>query len=317
MNQFAENINKWLEVRFAPFLKFWDGQTGNFRGSVYMAFSGIVFATMVTLVKFTGQRLPVIEILFLRQLVVLLVVSPVLVRERMACFKTDRLKLHLARVVFSAIAMTSGFTAVVYLPLAEATSISFARSLFTTVLAVFILHEIVGWRRWGATLVGFIGVLVIVRPAGENFNEYAWLALLSSFFVALIIISLRLLSQTERTSTIMIYQTVFLLLILGPLAAWDWVTPTLPEFGLILAIGLLMSVGQWSNIRAYANGEPSAIAPMEYGRLLFATLFGLFIFSEVPTIYTGIGAILIVGSTLYTVHRNAIKKSPIKPSDES
>ena len=101
-------------------------------------------------------------------------------------FRTERLGLHMTRVGLSAVAMVTGFTALVHMPLAEATSISFSRTLFTTLLAVVILHEVVGWRRWTATAIGFVGVLVVVRPSPDGLNEYAVLALISAMFVAMV-----------------------------------------------------------------------------------------------------------------------------------
>ena len=145
-------------------------------------------------------------------------------------------------------------------------------------------------------------------------NEYALMAMLSAFFVACIMVVLRLLSQTEKPTTIMAYQSVFLAIAFAPFAIYWWETPTLEEMGLLVVIGVLMSAGQWSNIQAYKAGEASAIAPFEYGRLLFATLIGIWYFGEIPTEYTLIGATVIVGSTLYTAHRNAKRKTvTVKP----
>ncbi|NQW11041.1 MAG: DMT family transporter [Alphaproteobacteria bacterium] len=295
----------------------WDALPGNVRGSIWMSISGLVFAVMVALIKHTGRTLPVIEILFIRQLFVLIYLSPAIARGFPAVFRTKRPELHAIRVGLSAVAMTAAFTALVHLPLAEATAISFSRALFTTVLAVFILRETVGWRRWSATAVGLIGVLVIVRPSPEHANEYALLGLLSAVFVAGIMIVLRLLSQTERPITIMAYQAVCLTVIMAVPAAWLWVTPTWEELLVLAVIGGVMSVGQYTNIKAFAAGEAAAVAPFEYGRLLFATVFGIWFFAEIPTIYTLIGAAIVIASTLYTMHRNAIKKQPAPagPSD--
>jgi drug/metabolite transporter (DMT)-like permease len=294
----------------------WEMLPGNLRGSVWLSCSTLILVVMASMIKHVGQHVPVIEILFIRQMLVILVLSPAILKGFPAIFRTERLKLHLLRVGLSAVAMTTGFTAIVYLPLAEVTAIGFARTLFTTVLAVFILHEIVGWRRWTATVVGLVGVLIILRPSTEGLNEYALLALLSAFFVACIMIVLRLLSQTEKPTTIMSYQAVFLTIGFAPFAIWQWVTPTVEELMLLLVIGVLMSAGQWSNIQAYKAGEASAIAPFEYGRLLFATLIGIWYFGEIPTEYTLLGAAVIVGSTLYTAHRNAKRKTaPVKNSD--
>lgn len=288
----------------------WEGLSGNVRGSIWLFAAALVFAVMGALIKFVGQRLPVVEILFLRQMFVIVVVSPAIVKGFPAVFRTERLPLHLLRVGLSAVAMTTGFTALVHLPLAEATAISFSRTLFTTLLAVIILHEIVGWRRWSATVVGFLGVVIVARPSPEGLNEYALLALLSAFFVAMIMICLRMLARTERPSTIIAYQSVCLSAILAGPAWYFWVWPSWQDLALTAVIGGVMSLAQFTNIKAYANGEAAAIAPVEYVRLLASAVLGFMVFSEVPTIYTVLGAVFIIASTLYTVRRNAMKRAP-------
>lgn len=305
----ADTLSAALRARLAPQLARWDALPANARGSAWMVLSSLVFAVMATCIKLLGQELPVVEILLFRQLFVLVVLLPGIVRGFPAVLHTTRRSLHITRSLLAFVAMTAGFTALVHLPLAEATAISFARTLFTTLLAVVFLHEVVGWRRWSATLVGFLGVLVIVRPSPEHFNEYALLALLSASFVAALQIALRTLARTERPITIMTYQNVTLSVLLAGPAAYLWVMPTWQQVAFLAVVGGLMSVVQWTMIKAYGTGDASAIAPMEYGRIVFATIAGILVFAEVPTVYTAIGAALIIGSTLYTMRRNAARKS--------
>jgi len=302
-----------FRTRLAFYRTGWDALSGNTRGSIWMLLSSLAFAIMATCIKLLGRDLPVIEILFFRQMFVILLVSPAIVRGFPAVFRSPRIPLHLARAVMAMIAMTTGFTALVHLPLAEATAISFARTLFTTLLAVLILREVVGWRRWTATLVGFLGVLIVAQPSPAQIDVYAVLGLISAGFVAGVQIVLRTLSRTDRPITIMAYQSVCLTLLLAAPTAWLWVTPSWEQVAFMAAIGVVMSAVQWTMIKAYADGEAAAIAPMEYGRLLFATVAGVLIFEEVPTVYTLIGAVVIVASTLYTVHRNAVRKQTEPP----
>ena len=311
MSPFVDTLTATLRARLAPYLERWDELPANARGSVWMVVSSLVFAVMATCIKLLGQDLPVVEILLFRQMFVLLFVSPAIFRGFPSVLRTTRRHLHFTRSLLAFVAMTAGFTALVHLPLAEATAISFARTLFTTMLAVAFLHEVVGWRRWSATLVGFVGVLVIVRPSPDNLNEYALLALLSACFVAALQIALRTLARTERPITIMTYQNVTLSVLLAGPAAYFWVTPTWQQVAALAAVGCLMSVVQWTMIKAYGAGDASAIAPMEYGRIVFATIAGILVFSEVPTVYTAVGATLIIGSTLYTMRRNAIRQKPV------
>jgi len=263
---------------------------------------------MAAFIKHVGQRIPVVEILFVRQLIVIGILMPVITQNRRTILKTDVLRYHLLRGVFGAIAMTAGFTAMVHLPLAEATAISFAKTLFMTLLAIVFLGEKVGIRRWSVTIVGFIGVLIIIRPDTDNVNVYALLALVSSMFVAAIMILLKKLARTEPSSTIMFYQSIMVTgLLVGP-AIYFWVTPTWLEVGLILVIGLLMSMMQWLMIQGLKAAEAVAVAPVEYARLLFATIIGIVVFAEIPTVWTVTGSAIIIGSTLYTIRRNAQRK---------
>lgn len=294
----------------------WNSLTGNVRGSILIIIGTFVGTLMVSCIKVLGQRIPVVEILFMRQVVLLLVIAPMMVRNFPGVFVSRHRKLHFIRVGVSSIAMITGFTAFVHLPLAEATTIGFARTLFTTVLAVLILHETVGLRRWSATALGFIGVVVVVQPGSDSFSLYALAAILSAFLVALLMIFLRTLSQVDKPITIMSYQAVFLTLILAAPALYFWVTPTWTELVLVIVAGTLMSVMQWLNIQAYKVGEAAAIAPMDYFRLFFATLIGIWFFSEIPTIWTFVGAGIILLSSAYTMHRNSIRKSAAPATPE-
>jgi len=291
----------------------WMTIPGNVRGSLIILVASMVSVVMSALIKHVGQHVPVVEILFIRQFLVLVIISPVIVRNLDTVFVTKVFHLHFTRSLFSVIAMVTGFTAVVHLPLAEVTAISFVRTLFTTVLAIFFLKEVVGIRRWSSVIIGFIGVLVIVRPDTDNINAYAMLALISALFVSGINIVMRKLSQIENPSTIMAYQSIFITLVMAVPTYFFWVTPTLEEMFFVLMIGGLMSVMQWLFIQAFKAGEAAAIAPMEYTRLIFAAFIGVIFFAEVPTLWTLSGAGIIMVSTLYTMHRNAVTKQKKMP----
>ncbi len=286
----------------------WRSMPGNIQGSLIILVTSLVSVIMTSLIKELGRSIPVFEILFLRQLLVFLVVSPLIFRDIGGTFTTKNFGYHVLRGAFSLIAMYTGFTAVLHLPLAEVTAISFVRILFTTLLAMFFLKEMIGVRRWVSVGVGFIGVLVIVRPEAGNINLYAGYAIASALFVSGISIVMRKLSQIENPSTIIAYQSVIVVLGMSGPAIYLWVTPTPYEMSLILMVGVLMSVLQWLFIQAFKVGEAAAIAPMEYSRLIFAILIGIVFFAEIPILTTMGGACIIVASTLYTMHRNALKK---------
>lgn len=285
----------------------WNGLSGNARGSLWLLAGGLAGTAMVAGVKHLGQRLPVLEILFVRQMFVFLLLTPTLARAFPGALRTSRPKLHLWRCAVSIVAMTTGFTAVVHLPLAEATAIGFSRAFFATLLAILVLGETVGARRWGATIVGFAGVLLIARPDREGLNAYALLAVLSAALVACNVIMTKRLAATERPATIMAWHAGVLSLAYAIPAWWLWVTPTWMEVAAIAGIALLMSAVQYCMISGYREAEASAAQPLDYVRLVYAAAIGFVVFGEVPTAWTWAGAALVVASALYTLRRNAAR----------
>jgi len=283
----------------------WAALPPNVQGSLWVALAVVLFTVMMTLIKLLGERLPVVEILFFRQLVMLGFIAPMLRRNFPDALRTRRPGLHAFRVLGAMVAMLAGFEALVHLPLANATAISFAKALFVTVLATLLLQEVVGPQRWAATAVGFLGVLIVVQPSAAGVNGYALLALLSAFAVAFVQISLRVLTRTERSITIMAYQAIALTVLLAPAALWWWVTPTPLEWLLLVAVGFFATLGQWCNVAGFRAGEAAAIAPMDYTRILFASAIGFVVFHETPGLATFAGAALIIAATLYTLKRNA------------
>jgi len=285
----------------------WEALSGNVRGSIIILVASLVSVLMSSLIKHVGQTIPVIEILFFRQVLVLIIISPVIFRNRTTVFKSNIYGMHFLRAVLSIFAMYTGFSALVNMPLAEVTAISFARILFTTVLAILFLSEVIGVRRWTSVMVGFVGVLVVIRPDPDNINIYALMAVVSALFVSGVQILLRKLSQIDKASTILVFHSVSVTLVMAVPAYFLWVMPSLHELIFILMIGALMSLMQWMFIQALKVGEAAAIAPMEYVRLLYAGIIGIVFFAETPTVWTLSGAAIIVASTLYTMHRNTLK----------
>lgn len=289
------------------YIQRWEALPGNARGSLIILVASLVGVLMSSLIKQVGQTIPVVEILFIRQVIVVVIISPVIFRNFGTVFKTKNYGMHSLRVGLSIVAMYTGFSAVVNMPLAEVTAISFARILFTTILAIIFLKEVIGFRRWTSILIGFVGVLVIIRPEPDNINIYALMAIVSALFVSGGKILLRKLTQLDKTSTILTLHSVCITLVLVIPAYFQWVMPNLHEMIFIVMIGSLMSVMQWLFIQALRVGEAAAIAPMEYVRLLYAGIIGFIFFAEVPTVWTLSGAAIIVASTLYTMHRNTVK----------
>jgi drug/metabolite transporter (DMT)-like permease len=181
--------------------------------------------------------------------------------------RTSQLKLHVVRGVAGSVAMMCGFYALTHLSLADATAITFTTPLFLTVLAALVLHETVRWRRWSATALGFLGVLVMLRP-GEGVLELAALvALFGAACIATVRLVIKRLAATDGALTIIVWFGRVSTTVSAVPAALVWRTPTLLELGLLVLLGCLASLTQVFMIRGYRAGEASALAPFEYVRL--------------------------------------------------
>ena len=283
---------------------------GNVRGAIFVMTAGIIFTIASGFIKEMGGEISVFQILLIRQLTMTVAVLPVIARNFPDALRTKSLKLQFVRVFFAMIAMVGSFLAIQHMPLADATALGFAKSLFMTIFAIIFLKEVAGLRRWAATIIGFGGVLIIVQPGAHGVDAYALYALGGAAGAAMVSIIIRHLSQFDRSVTILSYQAILVGITMFPLAVYYWVTPTLEQWLMMFAIGLLSVAGQFCNIAGFRAGEATAIAPMDYAKMLFAVLIGLVIFLEIPTWATIAGSALIAATSIYTIRaeRRAAKR---------
>lgn len=267
-------------------------------GSAWMLASAALFTAMLAAFKLVGAQVPVPQVLFLRQVVVLLVLLPGLARGApgsLAALRSRSPGIQVLRSVLSGAAMLAGFTAVVHLPLTETTTIAFTRVVFAVILGAILLGERVGYRRWSAAAVGFAGVVVVANPglSGE-FNPYVLLSLLAAALAGTVTVILRRLATRDAPATIMFWHSAILLALLAGPAWLTWIWPSPREWLLMAVMGLLMAATQWTSIRALQASEASALAPIEYTRLLWAALAGWMLFDHAPTSNIWAGAILVL-----------------------
>ncbi|TNE59970.1 MAG: DMT family transporter [Alphaproteobacteria bacterium] len=282
----------------------WRVLPANVQGSLWILSSAILFTAMSTMVKLLGGRLDPFVVTFFRALTGLLFVLPFMTRGVGGAFRTRRPVMHLIRGIFGTTGMMCGFYAVIFLPLATASAISFSRSLFLVPLAVIVIGEALGLRRTLATVIGFGGVLIVLRPSAEM--EFAALiATLGAAAVAGAAICVKLLSRTESPQTLLFYSSVIGLTATSIPAYLSWTWPTPMEFFGLIAMGAFGVSAQTCFIKAYSVGEVGALAPLDYTRLLFAAMVGYFLFGNMPDLWTWIGAFVIVGSSLYITMREA------------
>ena len=198
-----------------------------------------------------------------------------------------------------------------FLPIAEASATGFVAPLLVTALSIVFLGEKVGMRRWIATGVGLIGVLIILRPGTGAFHPAAFFPLVSALAWACTLIMTRMMSGTERVVTTMTYSSIVGLVMLSALVPSVWVTPSWHDIALGVFIGVASTAGQWIVVLAFRYADASVLAPFSYTQLLWVSVLGFLIFGEIPDVYTVTGAAFIVASGLYTAHRERVRRSQL------
>jgi len=198
-----------------------------------------------------------------------------------------------------------------YLPIAEASATGFVSPLFVTALSIIFLGERVGLRRWLATVVGLVGVLIILRPGTSAFHPAAFFPLVSALAWACTLIMTRMMSGQERAATTMAYSSIAGVCILSGLVPIVWVAPSWHDILFGIFIGIASTAGQWIVVLAFRYADASVLAPFSYTQLLWVSILGFLVFGEVPDAWTVTGAVFIVASGLYTAHRERVRRSQL------
>ena len=266
-----------------------------------------MFSITDVVVKQLGRKFDPTELAFFRYGIGMIMLTPIFIKMGVAELKTTRIGMHILRMSLAMVAQLGIFITVINMPLADATAIFFSKPLFTTIVAVIVISEVVSGRRWIATIVGFVGVMIMIQPGADTINPIALIGVASALAFATANVLIRVLSKTEPPNRILFYYHVGgILVFIGP-AIWFWTTPVGIEWVLLISIAVLTTIGMACFVRAFSAGEANAVGPIEYVRLIYAALFGYFLFSEIPSIWTGIGATLIIASAIYIARDEARK----------
>ena len=269
------------------------------------------FSVMDLLVKWSGEY-PTGEVLFFRGFFGLLPTYFLIPKNRLKTFyKTKRPKEHIFRCATGLIALIAIVIALRKLPLAVVVSLSFAAPLFITILSIFVLSEKVGLFRWGAVLIGFIGVIVISEPGFDEMNTYYLLPLIFCVGMAFVTITIRKLSTTEPIWLISIFFTITISIAGLLTIPLGWKIPDLKDFVLLVLIGVTGGSANLFLTQSYKLSEVSLVAPLKYLSLVFAIVFGYLIWSEIPTLKTLLGAFLVIFASLIIFRREIYHKEKI------
>lgn len=278
----------------------------NVHGALWMVASALGFTVMTTLIKFLGDDYPAALQTFYRQAAGFVILIPFILHRRRAAFATTRPGILLFRSAAGTLGMILSFYAFQKMPLADANALSFTRTLWLVPLAYFIVREPVGPLRIGAALVGFAGVLIMVRPGAGGEFAIGWPAaamLASSFLFALTITGMKVMTRDHSPMVLLVWSATLGLVFALPGALFVWRWPEPFDLFLLCVMGVVGTLTQGFYIKGMSIGDAGAMAPIDYIRLVFAALAGFALFNELPTVWTLIGAGVVVASTLFITWR--------------
>ena len=282
--------------------------SNSLKGILCLITAGAILAFTDGLSKFLTAGYPPGQILFFRSVFVFIPIAIMVWRK--GGFRTvlivDR-RGQLMRGLFAVITSFLFMIAIKHMPLADITAIMFATPIIMTALAPYFLGEEVGWRRWTAVIIGFSGILLMIRPSGEALFWPALLALAATFFNSFRDLAPRHLSRTEDANGIMICTTACVMLGGFGSLFFAWRAPDLEGLALFALTGVLQGIGQYFLVVAFLFGEAVVVAPFRYFALIWATLYGYLMFGDIPGLDTLSGATIVVGSGLFIFYREARK----------
>lgn len=281
----------------------WKSQTPVMRGIVLMCLSTIAFSIMHGLVRFVSEVLPPFQIAFFRNIFGLAFLIPLLMRSRFAILRTKQIGLHALRGVINMAAMLMFFTALAISPIAKVTALGFTAPIFMAILAVLVLGERFRIYRWSAIFLGFVGMLIILRPGLVAIDKGALLVIGSAALWAVAMIIIKIQSRTESSLTIVAYMGIFLGVFSIAPAVWVWQPFGLQTLGFMVLIGLFGSIAQMAISESLKETDSTALMPFDFLKLIWTAMIGVWFFSEIPDIYTWIGATVIFLSGLFIAIR--------------
>ena len=283
-------------------------------GFFYMFISVCAFSIMDVIVKWSDDY-PMGQVLFFRGFCGIIPILFLIPKDRYFDFyKTTRPILHFKRCFAGLIALISIFIALRNLPLATVVSITFAAPIFTTIFSIFLLNEKVGLYRWLAVLVGFVGIIIISEPGFSSLNLYYIYPIIFCLGLSYVAIAIRKLSSTEPVWLISFFFS-FSIMILSFFSFYEnWIFPSLIDLTLLSMIGILGGLANLWLSQSYKLSEVSLVTPLKYLALVFAIIFGYFIWNEIPTLKTLLGAVLVILSSFIIFRREMILKKRVSVS---
>ncbi|MEG3193329.1 DMT family transporter [Lysobacter sp. D1-1-M9] len=280
-------------------------RTPHSRAALLMLGSTVFFGLMAVSIRLASEHLHTFEIAFFRNFFGLVAALPLLLKHGPGLLRTDQLPRYFVRCLIGVLSMFCGFWAIGNLPLAQAISLSYSTPLFVTIAAVIWLGEQVRLRRWAAVILGFIGVLIIVRPGSDSFTAGSLVAISAAVLSGIVAIQIKQLSRTEPADRIVIFTTLLWVPMSLLPALWVWEWPRGITWLWVAAAGGLGTGGHMLWTRALKLGDVSALTPISFMQLPIVALLGFLLFDENVDRWTVIGAAVIFLANAYIAHREA------------
>ncbi|MDA1323593.1 MAG: DMT family transporter [Proteobacteria bacterium] len=277
------------------------------QGAFWMLISGTCYVASASLMRQLGDAYSPYELTFIRAIVAVVVLAPIFLRHTRARLWPERPVAVLMTGILSYLGILFWLVAASSMPLGDFFALQFITPLFSIAFAILFLRERADMASWAATLVGFAGVLIVLRPGMIEISLGAVAALSSSFFYASVNTVIKSLSRTLSATTIVFYANVWLVPISLPMAVIEWKTPLLTDLPLILGVGFLSTLGYVLVARGISLAPARVVQPVNFMRMPIGAVFGWVLFSEFPDLWTWIGAVVIFCATTYAVGRGSKK----------
>lgn len=268
-----------------------------------MVMAGIMSSLLHLGVRYVSPHIPTFEIVFLRSVFTILVTLPIVLRPGQASWRTKNLPLQMTRGMVGVCSMSAWYYALGQMPLADAGALSFTTAIFVTIGAALWFGEPVGLRRWSAVIVGLVGALIVLQPGAGVLTWAAIAAVGSSALWAVSLLMSKLLAKYDSVTTITFYQPLTILPVAAVAAIPIWVWPSFEVWLCLFGMGIAAGIGNYGYIKAIRIADVAVSMPADYLRLLWMASWGFWLFGEVPTAATWIGAALIIGSAFFITIR--------------
>lgn len=270
------------------------------------------FSTADALLKLTSQGFSVFQIAFVMAFFAMLpVLATTVGRGGLLSVLPRNVKLVAARGILAATCASLAWNAFAMLPMAEVYALLFAAPMLVTAFSALLLKELVGWRRWTATIVGFVGVIIMIDPRFSGFALGHLLAGMGAVAGALSFVILKKIGATEKSAAMLFSVLFWLMAIALPPAAASWVWPSPAELGIMAMAGLLMGVGQAGLVFATRDAPAVVVAPFQYSQMVWAVVFGLLVFGDTPTGNLFVGLAIVIAAGLFIVYRETVRAKPV------